>query len=105
MIKLYVWRHKTNKEFYLIRNWGLCGGSKESDFYKMTTDVVEAIRNANRPNFDEWMDHFLDDNGITRLKAKMIDYKEMEFNGYKGTLQKELCFPVSEFEKITLSEV
>ena len=105
MIKLYVWRHKTNKDIYLVRNWGLVGGSKDSDFYKATTNIIDAIKAANEPDFEEWMNRFLDDNGVTQLKARVTVYKELEFDGYKGTLKKEICLPVAEFEKVTLSEV
>ena len=110
MIELYVWRHKVNKEIYLIKNVGMCGGGENSEFYKATRSIIEAIKSANNAsgydaNFEEWMRSFLDDNGKTRLKARIVDYKEVDFDGYTGRISKELYFPVADFEKITITEV
>lgn len=42
--------------------------------------------------------------GVTELKVKTVLKKEMEFDGYKGVLEKEVVLPVSEFELVELKE-
>lgn len=50
------------------------------------------------------MNRFKDENGVTELKVKTVFKKEMEFDGYKGILEKEIILPVSEFEIVELKE-
>ena len=35
-IKLVVYRHKERQDIFLVRNWGLCGGNENSNFYQAT---------------------------------------------------------------------
>lgn len=105
-VKLY--RHKVHKDLYLIRT-NLCGGNKDSAFYGTTKDLQKAIDsilyyNAKDTTFEKWMDWFKDENGVTELKVKTVLKKEMEFDGYKGVLEKEVVLPVSEFELVELKE-
>lgn len=105
-VKLY--RHKVYKDLYLIRT-NLCGGSKESSFYEVTEDLQKAIDsvlyyNNKDETFEYWMNRFKDENGVTELKVKTVFKKEIEFDGYKGVLEKEVVLPVSEFELVELRE-
>ena len=95
-IKLY--RHKYFEDVYLARNYGYCGGNKDTPFYYGTQDILEAIRSAQDKNFLDWH------NRIDGLSAKFTDSKEIDIDGYKGTIKKEFSFPVSEFEIVTLRE-
>ena len=99
--EIIIYRHKTNKNIYLKRNWSICGGSPTTEWFEATEDIYEAIRNSicrgetiaeayeRRPFPDE-------------LVAKVEVRKNFDFDGYKGTLTKELIFKVCDFEKITL---
>lgn len=105
-VKLY--RHKTHKDLYLIRT-NLCGGSKNSAFYETTNSLRKALDSVlyyedKYEIFEEWMNRFKDENGVTELKVKTVFKKEMEFDGYKGILEKEIILPVSEFEIVELKE-
>lgn len=110
-LKIKIYRHKIYKDIYLIRNWSICGGSEDTDFYTTTYNLKEAINNMFRYNSetkkDELTTDFMHWNEIfkNKLKAKAILKKEMDFDGYKGIVQKELIFPIDEFECITLEEV
>lgn len=107
-IKLILYRHKERKDIYLLRNWTLCGGHEGSDFYKATRNILEAIGNTNNESigheFESWFNSFLDKDGKTKLVVKIIDKKEFEFDGYKGTATKEIVLRVADFEKIELVE-
>lgn len=105
MLKIKVYRHIYHKNIYLCRNWSFCGGGPSTEFYYASRDLMKAITDANRKGFESWMNSFLDENGKTVLKAKMIDAKEVDLDGYKGKLEKELTFPAVEFELIELCEV
>lgn len=96
-IKLY--RHICRKDLYLARNWSYCGGGINTPFYYATKDVMQAIQDANKPDFLSW--HM----SISFLTAKITDTKEVAIDGYTGKISKELSFPVSEFECVTLREV
>ena len=106
-VKLY--RHKVYKDLYLIRT-NLRGGSKKSPFYEITNDLQKAIdsvldyNNQKNETFEKWMDRFKDENGVTELQVKTVLKKEMDFDGYKGVLEKEVILPVSEFELVELKE-
>lgn len=104
MIKLKLYRHVYHKDIYLARNWSLCGGGAESEFYYATRDVMKALTDANRTDFESWMHRFLDDDKKTQLKAKMKDTKEVNIDGYKGIITKELVFPVKEFALVEIKE-
>lgn len=99
-LSVKVYRHKEEKNVFLVRNWGLCGGSVDSEFYKTTTDLIEAIRNvAGRQDFENWMNSF---NGELYVKHKKK--LDVEIDGYTGTLEKEIKLYVRDFEKVTLTE-
>ena len=106
-VKLY--RHKVYKDFYVIRT-NLCGGSEKSPFYEITKDLQKAINsvldynNQKNETFEKWMDRFKDENGVTELQVKTVFKKEIEFDGYKGVLEKKVVLPVSEFELVELKE-
>lgn len=98
MIKLHVYRHKTDKNVYLARNWHFCGGNEVTEFYFATEDLMTALKDAQRDDFLSWYYSF------PELSAKITKSKEFEFDGYKGTAKKEVCYPLNEFECITLME-
>ena len=105
MLSVKVYRHKTEKDVYLMRNWGLCGGGPDSDFYKATTNLIDAIQNTScevrcKEEFEHWMEAF-----GGNLYVKHIKKREMQFDGYEGTLTKEIKLYVRDFEKVTLKEV
>jgi hypothetical protein len=109
-ISLFLYRHKERKDIFLVRNWSICGGTEDTDFYKATIDIIEAVRSASlqgrmNENFDHWFNSFLDNNGKTKLVVKVQEKKEFEFDGYKGTATKEIVLRVADFEKVELSEV
>lgn len=99
MIELKAYRHKTMKDLYLVRT-SMCGGGPNTEFYKVAENVLDAIRNYNayKDDFMGWYHSFPSN------KAKATFTKEMEFDGYKGTLKKEMWIPVSEFELVTFVE-
>ena len=97
-IEIKLYRHKYFEDVYLARNYGYCGGNKDTPFYYGTQDILEAIRSAHDKNFLDWHKR------IDGLTAKFTDSKEIDIDGYKGTIKKELSFPVSEFEIVILRE-
>lgn len=108
-IKLFVYRHKEHKDVFLCRNWHICGGCSDTEFYKATKNINEAITNTNREEqmhekFEKWFTSFLDEKGKTKLVVKIQDEKEFEFDGYKGTATKEIVLRVADFEKVELIE-
>lgn len=102
-IKLF--RHKVHKDIFLARNWSYCGGDENTEFYYATKDVFTAVKDANRPVFKKWFSSFLDEDGKTKLKARITDRKTVDIDGYFGTVEKELVFPVVDFELVELTEV
>ena len=100
MIELKFYRHKEYKDLYLKRS-SYCGGNANTPFYEVTKDVFEAIRSLdfNGDDFMSWYHTFPEN------KTKVIFMKEMEFDGYKGILKKEVWLPISGFELVTLREV
>ena len=97
-IELKLYRHKYFEDVYLARNYGYCGGNKDTPFYYGTQDVFEAIKSAQREDFLDWHKR------IDGLTAKFTDSKEIDIDGYKGTIEKEISSPVSEFEVVILEE-
>lgn len=99
-LKVSVFRHKTYKEVFLTRNWCVCGVC--SGTYKTTDNLLSAIENANnqfhtkRSKFDD----FFRDNMTVEYTLK----KEMEFDGYSGTLEKKVNLKVTDFEEVILTE-
>lgn len=97
-MEIKIYRHIYHKDIYLARNWNIVGGSETTEFYYATKDIIKAIDNANRTEFLSWTRSF------PHLVAKIKDSKEVDIDGYKGVLIKELSFPVVEFECVTLRE-
>ena len=104
-MKLKLYRHSYHKDIYLARNWQYCGGGSDTEFYYATRDVMVALKDANRKDFETWMHSFLDAHDKTRLKAKIKDSKEIEIDGYKGKVEKTLVFPVTDFVLVEFQEV
>lgn len=100
--EIVIYRHKTNKDIYLIRNWINAGGGPDTDWFKATKDIYKAIENSKRSDNRTIEKAYNSRPYPNELKAKIIVDKEFEFDGYKGILEKELVFKVSDFEKITL---
>lgn len=103
-IAIVFYRHKEEKGVYLKRNWGLCGGTPDSDFYKATTDIVEAIQSVKAEErtgepFEHWMGSFGGE-----LYVKFKKRLDVEIDGYTGTLEKEIKLYVKDFEKVVLTE-
>ena len=103
-MEVKVYRHCCQKDIFLARNWHYCGGGATTEFYYATRDYIKAIANAEKEGFCSWMNSFLDEKGKTKLQAKMVEYKEVDIDGFTGTLEKELSFPVREFELVVLRE-
>lgn len=103
-LRLFVFRHKYHKDIYLARNWSICGGGPNTEFYYATKDVITALKDAARSDFISWSRNFPSESGKTALKARIVDCKEVDIDGYKGTITKRLEFSVADFEKISLVE-
>lgn len=107
-ILVTLYRHKEFKEFYLIRNWNICGGCEDTNFYSTTKNLKEAFNNMFKYNGKEYelADDFMywNERFGEKLKVKIILEKEMDFDGYKGKLQKEVILNVCDFVPVYLSE-
>lgn len=102
-LKVRVFRHKTYKDVFLARNWCICGAN--SDTYRIAHHLLDAIDSANTRHdsrkFEDYLNFTYMGKGLTvthKLK------KDMEFDGYTGTLVKEVELNVSDFEEIYLTE-
>ena len=100
--EIVIYRHKTNKDIYLIRNWYISGGGPDTNWFEATKDIYEALKNSKNNNNKTIEEAYNSRAFPNELKAKITVDKEFEFDGYKGILEKELVFKVSDFEKITL---
>lgn len=106
-IKLFVYRHKENRDVYLVRNWNVVGGNQNTEFYKATKSILEAIGSTNNINADEfehWFYRFVDDDGNSLLMAKLVEQKQITVDGFSGTGTRTSCFAVKDFERIELTE-
>ena len=114
-IEIKLYRHKVYKDIYLIRNWHICGGTRDTDWFKATKSLKETIDNLMEYDYEtqeyyindlekEIEKHFFED-GKSLLKAKITLKKKLEFDGYKGTLTKEEVFAVNDFEPFILTEI
>lgn len=99
-MRLKFYRHKTYKNLFLKKGNEFYG-DENTQFYDVTLDVLEAIKSlaAYGFNFMEWYVKFPNN------KTKVILTKEVDIDGYKGTLTKELELSISDFELVELSEV
>lgn len=101
--EITIYRHKTEKDIYLLRNWHVVGGGPDTEFYHATDSFTNVVREsaANNERMDSylcWLSSF------PELKAKIVRSIEFSFDGYSGTLKKELEYYVKDFEPITLVE-
>ena len=103
-MKIKLYRHIYHKDIYLARNWSIVGGSYTTDFYYATQNVFEAITSANKPDFERLLNNWVDDNGKSKLTARITLSKEIEIDGYCGTCRKNVEFPIYEFECIEFVE-
>lgn len=99
-MELKFYRHKEYKDLFLVRN-NYCGGNENTQFYGVTKNVIDAIISyrRNEKDFMSWYHTFPNNKTTTVLT------KEMEFDGYKGTLKKEITLNISDFELVTMREV
>lgn len=111
-IELKVYRHKVYKDIFLKRNWNVMG-SADAEWWSATKELIEALQSMKTYEIGgfvwhdvekEYKKHFYE-NGISELKAKITLEKEMEFDGYKGKMKKELILPLNDFELVILREV
>lgn len=109
-MELKIYRHKKYKDIYLIRNWSVCGGCEDTEFYITTKSLKSAVDNMFRYNsetkndelatdFMHWAESF-----NNQLKVKILYEKEVDFDGYKGKLKKEEIVSISDFEPVILVE-
>ena len=103
-LSLRVYRHKEEKGVFLKRNWGMCGGTPDTAFYQATTDVLEAIESVKVEErtgecFEYWMGSF-----DGKLYVKFKKKRDVEIDGFTGTLEKEIKLYIKDFEKIVLTE-
>ena len=99
-LKISVFRHKTYKDVFLLRYWGICATTNAA--YKTTTDVLLAIENANKGKFAGTgkFDEFFRENIVVKHTME----KEMELDGYSGVLTKEIELKLTDFEEVILTE-
>ena len=103
-VKIRFYRHKTHKNLYLKRNRYICGGGPNTEWFKATTDFFEALESFKDIDVEEEYKGIFYSNGHSELKAKIVLKKYIDFDGYKGTLEKEEIYPLDDFELITLVE-
>lgn len=102
-MELSFYRLKSDHDVYLRRN-NVCGGGSTTPWYEVTMDIIEAIRSYQRTVKDEGSFESRFRVFDTDTPVKYIAVKEMEFDGYKGKLTKEVTLSVTDFEKVTLKE-
>ena len=98
-IELKLYRHKTYKDLYLKRT-NFSGIGKHIERYEVTRDIFEAIMSCNlHPDFMEWLSIY----PHSKVKAEFT--KEIDLDGFKGRVKKEVYLSVSEFELVEFREV
>lgn len=104
-ITIKFYRHKVFKDIYLKRNLHRCGSS-EAEWFEGTKNLLEALRSyEDRDCESEYKEHFYDkESKHSKLNAKITIDKEVDFDGFKGKLKKELVLPLDDFELIKLIE-
>lgn len=111
-LELKIYRHKLHKDIFLIRKWGLCG-TPSFEWFEGTKDIGKYFKEYKNCKGDtleqEYNEKINDDfyygsDGKIRVGAKIEIQKEMEFDGYKGTMKKTLELPLDEFELVILKE-
>ena len=108
MDDLYVYRHKTDKNVYLMRNYNCVGGSCAYHFYSVTNSFRDALKNvlsAKTPyDFENHLRtpySFMSEVDDT-LELKV--YKDFNFDGYTGRLEKKIMYHLCDFEKVYFTE-
>ena len=105
-IKIKLYRHKEYKNIYLVRNWHIWGGCVDTDWFSTTQSLYDAVENSLKyygyDKGDIEKEYINKLHSFPKNKAKAILKKEMDFDGYKGELTKELMLPIEDFELITL---
>ena len=102
-MELAFYRRKSDHGIYLVRN-NVCGGGSTTSWYEVTTDVIKALASYRSTVEKEgaFESRFIVFETPTPVKYTSI--KEMEFDGYKGKLTKEITLSVTDFEKVVLRE-
>lgn len=107
--ELFVYRHKTDKDVYLIRKYGFYGSSDADNYYDVTSSFKEAIKNVVQDNNGEfesclrlpysYKGNYEADDTLTLRRTK-----KFEFDGYSGVLPKEFRYHLCDFEKVYFVE-
>lgn len=105
MLELRVYRWKEDKSYYLY-NLIDCFDSFTEDRlekdishgFRLTKDLLLAIKST---KVDDFVHHLNECEGVYHVLSKDFTNEE----GYKGTLCKEICIPMSDFELVVLREV
>lgn len=103
--ELYVWRHKTEKGVYLVRNRSCCGGSTAEHFFSLTEDFDSALRNSlacNDMEYEKYIKIPYSWNSNVDDTMPFTKKRNVEFDGYKGILTKTVRYSLKDFEKIVL---
>lgn len=102
-MELAFYRLKSDHDIYLVRN-NVCGGSSTTPWYDVTTDIIKALASYRTTVEKEgaFESRFVVFDKHTPVKYTAV--KEMEFDGYKGSLTKEITLCVTDFEKVVLRE-
>ena len=106
MEDLFVYRHKTDKNVYLMRDYSCCGGSRADHFYSVTDSLKEALKNVLRAHEPLEFENNLrvpyslgaDDT------MELTIYRDFDFDGYTGRLAKKIKYHLCDFEKVYFVE-
>lgn len=109
-IKIKLYRHKDYKNVYLVRNWNIQAGNVDTEFFFVTDDIFDAISNVqnytdSQVDLEQEIKKYFYENGHSLLKTEMTMKREMEFDGYKGTLTKVISLSVDDFEPFYIGEI
>ena len=108
MNELFVYRHKTDKNVYLMRKYEVVGGSTASHFYRVTTDFKVAVRNVladEDGSFERHLEtpYMWNDDSVPDTLPLQVK-KEFDVDGYKGVGTKEILYHLKDFEKVWFVE-
>lgn len=111
-MKIKLYRHKVHKNLYLKRNWHIMG-SPEAEWWSATDKLYEALQSYRKyenhryieVDIEEEYKRFENNDCFPRYRTKYTFEKEMEFDGYKGKLEKEEIMPLSDYELVVLEEL
>lgn len=111
-MELKIYRHKLHKDIFLIRRWGLCG-TPSFEWFEGTKDIGKYFKEYENHEgrtleceYNEMINDEFYYSGVGKIRvgAKVKIQKEMEFDGYKGIMEKTLKLPLDEFELVILKE-